>query len=52
MITVSIPYYNTPQYLEMAVEPFLESDFVSEIIIHDDCSDQEIVSTNPKIMFQ
>ena len=49
MITVSIPYYNTPQYLETAIDPFLESDFVSEIIIHDDCSSQEILSTSSKI---
>jgi glycosyltransferase involved in cell wall biosynthesis len=49
MITVSIPYYNTPQYLETAIDPFLESDFVSEIIIHDDCSSQEILLTNPKV---
>ena len=49
MITVAIPYYNSEKYLEQALEFPLSSDFVSEIIIHDDCSENEIESTHPKI---
>ncbi len=49
MITVAIPYYNCEKYLEQALEIPLSSDFVSEIIIHDDCSDNKIESTHPKI---
>lgn len=49
MITVAIPYYNSEKYLEQALELPLSSDFVSEIIIHDDCSENEIESTHPKI---
>jgi glycosyltransferase involved in cell wall biosynthesis len=49
MITVAIPYYNNKKYLEKTLELPLSSDFVSEIIIHDDCSDDEIESTHPKI---
>lgn len=49
MITVAIPYYNSRKYLEQAVELLLESDFVSEIIVHDDCSTDEIYSHHPKV---
>lgn len=49
MITVAIPYYNSEKYLEQALEIPLSSDFVSEIIIHDDCSYNKIESTHPKI---
>jgi glycosyltransferase involved in cell wall biosynthesis len=49
MITVAIPYYNSEKYLEQALELPLSSDFVSEIIIHDDCSENQIESTHPKI---
>jgi glycosyltransferase involved in cell wall biosynthesis len=49
MITVAIPYYNSEKYLEQALEIPLSSDFVSEIIIHDDCSHNKIESTHPKI---
>jgi glycosyltransferase involved in cell wall biosynthesis len=49
MITVAIPYYNSEKYLEQALEFPLSSDFVSEIIIHDDCSENQIESTHPKI---
>jgi len=49
MITVAIPYYNNEKYLEKTLELPLSSDFVSEIIIHDDCSDHQIESTHPKI---
>lgn len=48
-ITVAIPYYNNECYLEQAIKPFLESEFVSEIIIHDDCSETQIKSSNSKI---
>ncbi len=48
-ITVAIPYYNSRKYLEQAVELLLESDFVSEIVVHDDCSTDEIYSHHPKI---
>lgn len=49
MITVSIPYYNSEKYLDQTLEPLLDSQFVSEIIIHDDCSENEIQSDHPKI---
>lgn len=49
MITVAIPYYNNEKYLEKAISFPLESDFVSEIIIHDDCSNHEIVADHPKV---
>jgi glycosyltransferase involved in cell wall biosynthesis len=49
MITVAIPYYNSEKYLEQTLELPLKSNFVSEIIIHDDCSDNEIESIDPKI---
>ena len=49
MITVAIPYYNNEKYLEKTLELPLSSDFVSEIIIHDDCSDNIIESNHPKI---
>lgn len=49
MISVVIPYYNNEKYLEKTIELPLSSDFVSEIIIHDDCSDHQIQSDDPKI---
>lgn len=49
MITLAIPYYNSEKYLEQTLEIPLNSEFVSEIIIHDDCSENEIESTHPKI---
>jgi glycosyltransferase involved in cell wall biosynthesis len=49
MITVAIPFYNTQDYLEQSLELLLDSDFVSEIIIHDDCSEYQIDSDHPKV---
>ena len=49
MITVAIPYYNSEKYLEQTLELLLSSEFVSEIIIHDDCSTSEIESSHPKV---
>jgi len=49
MITVVIPYYNSEKYLEKTLKLPLSSDFVSEIIIHDDCSQYQIESTDSKI---
>lgn len=49
MITIAIPYFNNEKYLEKVLELPLSSDFVSEIIIHDDCSDRQIESDHPKI---
>ena len=49
MITVAIPYYNSEKYINDAFKIPLSSDYVSEIIIHDDCSDNKIESTHPKI---
>tara|TARA_B100002019_G_scaffold183521_1_gene158383 strand:- start:1281 stop:1994 length:714 start_codon:yes stop_codon:yes gene_type:complete len=49
MITVAIPYYNNEKYLEKTISLPLQSDFVSEIIIHDDCSNNEIVADHPKV---
>lgn len=57
-ITLAIPFYNTSQYFLEAVEYALSNDFVSEIVVNDDCSNEEewnnlnaIVNTlnNPKI---
>lgn len=49
MITVAIPYYNSEKYLEQTLELPLSSEFVSEIIICDDCSENEIQSNHPKV---
>lgn len=49
MITVAIPYYNSEKYLEKTLELPLSSEFVSEIIIHDDGSINEIESSHPKV---
>jgi glycosyltransferase involved in cell wall biosynthesis len=49
MITVAIPYYNSEKYINDALEILISSDFVSEIIIHDDCSNNQIESKHPKI---
>ena len=49
MITVAIPYYNSEKYLEKTLELPLSSEFVSEIIIHDDGSTNEIESSHPKV---
>ena len=49
MITVAIPYYNNEKYLEKTISLPLQSDFVSEIIIHDDCSNNEIIADHPKV---
>jgi len=49
MITVAIPFYNNQEYLGQALEPLLDCDFVSEIIIHDDASEYQIYSDHPKI---
>lgn len=49
MITVAIPFYNSQDYLGKALELLLDSDFVSEIIIHDDCSEHQTYSDHPKV---
>jgi len=49
MITVAIPYYNSEKYLEQVLSLPLNSDFVTEIIIQDDCSENEIKSNHPKV---
>jgi len=40
-ISLAIPFYNTSQYFEEAVEHGLDNDFVKEIIVNDDCSTEE-----------
>lgn len=40
-ITLVIPTYNSSQYIEEAIENSLLDDFVSEILISDDCSNSE-----------
>ena len=37
-ITLAIPFYNTSRYFEEAVSLAIESDFVKEIVVNDDCS--------------
>ena len=37
-ISVCIPFYNTSKYLHECLKYILNDDFVSEIIISDDCS--------------
>lgn len=49
MITVAVPYYNNEKYLEQALELPLRSNYVSEIIIHDDCSNLHVHSSHPKV---
>jgi len=40
-ISLAIPFYNTSQYFEEAIEHGLDNDFVKEIIVNDDCSTEE-----------
>lgn len=40
-ITLAIPFYNTSQYFEEAVEYCLNDNFVKEIVVNDDCSTEE-----------
>lgn len=40
-ITLAIPFYNTSQYFEEAVNYALDNNFVKEIIVNDDCSTEE-----------
>lgn len=40
-ITLAIPFYNTSQYFLDCIRYSLDNDFVSEIIVNDDCSSQE-----------
>lgn len=40
-ITLAIPFYNTSSYFEQAVEYALSSNFVKEIIVSDDCSQDD-----------
>lgn len=54
-ITLAIPTYNSSQYVEEAIQYAINNDFVSEILIQDDCSSpghyeklESIVSNVPK----
>lgn len=54
-ITLAIPTYNSSQYVEEAIQYAINNDFVSEILIRDDCSTpghyerlESIVSNIPK----
>lgn len=40
-ITLAIPFYNTSQYFLDCIKYSLEDDFVSEIVVNDDCSSEE-----------
>jgi glycosyltransferase involved in cell wall biosynthesis len=40
-ITLAIPFYNTSQYFEEAIEYCLNDDFVKEIVVNDDCSTEQ-----------
>jgi hypothetical protein len=40
-ITLAIPFYNTSQYFTDCIKYALDDDFVSEIVVNDDCSSQD-----------
>lgn len=40
-ITLAIPFYNTSQYFLDCIKYSIETDFVSEIVVNDDCSTLE-----------
>lgn len=55
-ITLAIPTYNSSQYVEEAIQYAINNDFVSEILIRDDCSApghyeklESIASNIPKV---
>lgn len=39
-ITLAIPFYNTSKYFYEAIEYALNNDFVKEIVVNDDCSNE------------
>ena len=41
VISLAIPFYNTSQYFQEAIECALNNDFVKEIVVNDDCSSEE-----------
>ena len=41
VISLSIPFYNTSQYFLECIHYALENEFVSEIVVNDDCSDED-----------
>lgn len=40
-ISLAIPFYNTSQYFLECIQYALENKFVSEIVVNDDCSDED-----------
>ena len=40
-ISLGIPFYNTSQYFLECIQYALENKFVSEIVVNDDCSDED-----------
>ena len=48
-ITLAIPFYNTSQYFSDCIKYAVDDDFVSEIVVNDDCSDRAIrlLTTDP-----
>lgn len=49
MITVAIPFYNTIEYIESCLDSLIDSDYVDEVVISDDCSDYVIEIDHPKV---
>ena len=41
VISLAIPFYNTSQYFLECIQYALENKFVSEIVVNDDCSDED-----------
>jgi len=41
VISLAIPFYNTSQYFLECIQYALKNKFVSEIVVNDDCSDEE-----------
>ena len=41
VISLAIPFYNTSQYFLECIQYALENEFVSEIVVNDDCSDED-----------
>jgi glycosyltransferase involved in cell wall biosynthesis len=49
MISVAIPFYNTHEFLDKCLENLLDSKFINEIVIVDDCSQKKISYSHEKV---
>jgi len=51
-ISLAIPFYNTSKYFNDCIKYAIEDDFISEIVVNDDCSSEEEYSTLTSIANQ